>query len=656
MLKRFNLIKQYTCPILFLSLLATFPYISRSDENVEQLKTALTAIKKIEPSVQDSCTQQKTKRQKEESISTKVVDTLFSFISSKNSSQPVQFFLFARTGINPDGSPKYTPMTKQRSDVRALDSFLRGQTSGSKTILSMTDSELDSFFSNNTLLTATEQEDAKIILKMTSHNSESDILRELKELTKGFSYERKLQLLASIGNNLLGGYDKKRTEKATVNSKGVVTTEKMFEAMRRSLITGNKIDAGVCRDMHLSMAKMARAMGLKNAYGVTYSTRNSGHLILTTTPESYGKVSTINYGRIEHSKGVSGAGALELQGGMPSWSMALYITNGTSNKDVIAIPTRLGQAISVASGAEVDSLFFGAQDNGNVLRTGVRSDYGDIIFSRQELTDGTPGEVSGVFYHLKKKPFSFLDLNTAIGYVESEREAGEENLYESGMYFRASTTLGQRIPLTEKLSLKPFITHHHAYLSSCRRTDSNPDCVEDDLTLSKEDRKRPTSHTTNVVAGADISYKDDDLTAKLGYQLRLQNLLEDARDSDSKRSFRPSQHKFSLNVDYLSKDFNLGGHASLILHDLQDQVVKTYQSGAHITYNPLELTVMGEAQGRIDTPGRVAPAWIPGTENRQNFKLLKGFDSIDSSFGIEYQRSDDFPALDSGFFIFKLGK
>ena len=61
---------------------------------------------------------------------------------------------------------------------------------------------------------------------------------------------------------------------------------------------------------------MARAMGLQNAFGVSYATRAGAHLILTTTPDSYGTVSTINYGKIEHSKGKSGAGALEL----PSWN------------------------------------------------------------------------------------------------------------------------------------------------------------------------------------------------------------------------------------------------------------------------------------------------------------------------------------------------
>ena len=116
---------------------------------------------------------------------------------------------------------------------------------------------------------------------------------------------------ASVGNNLLGGYDHDRIDISDKASKGVVTTEDMFHALRKSLLTGvEAMDAGVCRDMHLSMAKMARAMGVKNSYGVSYATRAGAHLILTTTPDSYGTVSTVNYGKIEHSKGKSGAGAI----------------------------------------------------------------------------------------------------------------------------------------------------------------------------------------------------------------------------------------------------------------------------------------------------------------------------------------------------------
>ena len=240
--------------------------------------------------------------------------------------------------------------------------------------------------------------------------------------------------------------------------------------------------------------------------------------------------------------------------------------------------------------------------------------------------------------------------------MESQRAAGDENLYESGLYLRSSTTLGDYISLNENLSIRPFATHHYSFLSSCRRTDSNPDCVEDDLTLSPEERIRQTAYTTNVIFGTGVRYQDDDLTSELTHQVRAQSLLDDARDADSSRSLRPSQHQISLDLHYSSDDFDLGGYGRLILSDLQDQVVKTYQAGARVRYKPIRLSMVGEAQGRIDSPGRVVPAWIPGSENRQTFRLTKGFDLVDSSLGIEYQRSDDFPALDSGFFIFRLGQ
>ena len=84
-----------------------------------------------------------------------------------------------------------------------------------------------------------------------------------------------------------------------------------------------------------------------------------------------------------------------------------------------------------------------------------------------------------------------------------------------------------------------------------------------------------------------------------------------------------------LSIKYLliftiSDDFDLGGYGKINFDDLQDQVVKTYQAGAFLKYKPIRLSMVGEAQGRIDSPGRVVPAWIPGSENRQTFRLHKG--------------------------------
>ena len=86
--------------------------------------------------------------------------------------------------------------------------------------MTLSDQELENFFDVNTNLSKTEREDAKIILEMTRHSKESDILSALQEMTQGFSYQRKLQVLASVGNNLLGGYDKSRTQVTTTSAKG----------------------------------------------------------------------------------------------------------------------------------------------------------------------------------------------------------------------------------------------------------------------------------------------------------------------------------------------------------------------------------------------------------------------------------------------------
>ena len=92
---------------------------------------------------------------------------------------------------------------------------------------------------------------------------------------------------------------------------------------------------------------------------------------------------------------------------MPSWGLALYITNGATNTDVISIPTRLAQALNLASGGDEDALFSGELDNGTTLRAGVKTDFGNILFANERLQSGTDGQVSGVFYQLEKVHFLF---------------------------------------------------------------------------------------------------------------------------------------------------------------------------------------------------------------------------------------------------------
>ena len=97
-------------------------------------------------------------------------------------------------------------------------------------------------------------------------------------------------------------------------------------------------------------------------------------------------------------------------------------------------------------------------------------------------------------------------------------------------------------------------------------------------------------------------------------------------------------------------------YGSLYLTDLQDQVVKTYKVGGEVTYRPLDLTLAGETSGRIDTAGRTAPAWLPGTDNTSRIRLIHRYPSIKGRFGMEYQSYDDFPQMNSGFLIYRMGE
>ena len=123
----------YTRSFLFLSMILVFSNKIAADESKKQVVAIIENLDSINPTSPSNCPEYETTQQNEEdskgeparSLTTKIADTLFSFIASEDNDKPVQFFLFSRVGINTDGSPKYSPVKKQRSDIRVLDSFLR---------------------------------------------------------------------------------------------------------------------------------------------------------------------------------------------------------------------------------------------------------------------------------------------------------------------------------------------------------------------------------------------------------------------------------------------------------------------------------------------------------------------------------------------------
>ena len=613
-------------------------------------------IQQVEPTIEADCEKEKEKETEKEVDQTVVVPkTMFGFVKTSDSEKPYRFYIYSKTGMRTFGRPNKFLLEPSRSDLRLMDRTIRDYSSDAKKLDSLSSAEFKDFLDNKTTYSEEEKQDLAIIRELSSLSSEKEILDTLRERASGFSYERKLHLLASIGSNFSSGYDRSRNNQSLEASEGFVSTVDLFKAIRDSVKTGTIIDAGVCRDMHMSMAKMAKAIGLNNAYGVSYQTRSNAHLILTTTPNSYGQVSTVNYSSVQTTDDHSGTGTLELDRGGTLWGQRIDISEGTSNKMVLRLPTRLGQAISRASGADDESLVFGEYNLSKGVNVGVQTNFGNIIFDNQRDLQGSDMEVSGVYYQIDKSPFSFLRFNGAVGYFDSTRALGTSKALESGLYLRTSTSLGDQISLGNNWKVTGFINHGYDYTNSCRRTSDNPHCVEDDPTIDEQERVRPHTYNLNFLAGAGIHYDSSNLHLSSGYKARLQLVDDDIRVGSGSKSLRASQHQLYLDYSQRIKEFDLSAYGRLNFTDLEDQIVKTYQAGGQVTYRPFGLSVLGETRGRIESSGQVAPAWLPGTENAQLYRMTKDFDFGKSHVGIEYQMSDDFPELNTGFVIFRTG-
>jgi len=634
----------------FLIITLLFSQITVADTN-DSLQLVVDHLEDINPQIKKTCLDGDGTSSEGELREVRP-DLFFGFVQTDNPSKPFSFYIHTKTAITTSGRPNQLMIDNSQSDLRALNTEFVKRSAEGKSLSDVSLLDANKFIDRIVSYSTEEREDAKIILELTKQKSENDILTALESLTKGYSYERKLHLLASIGGNFNSGYDFSRNDQSKGSSYGDVSMTELFSAIDQSLLTGAKVTAGVCRDMHLAMAKMARAMGLSNAYGLSYQTRSGAHLVLTTTPDSYGDVSIVNYGASETSGHASGAAAFENQDVISSWGQRIEITSGETNRVLIHLPTRLGQVLSRASGAGGETLVFGDDDNTTGIQMGVKSPYGNILFNHQKSTQGQSQEISGVYYQIDKSPYSFLRFNGAVGYMDSTRALSDTKQLESGLYGRYSLTLGDEFDLGNGFSLSALLSSNYSSLSSCRRTTNNPNCVEDDPNVDEGNGVRPALYDFNFISEAALHYRSPNLLSNVGYKTMLQPLKENMLDARSKRSLRQVQQQ--IYADFVSrfKGFEIGGYGKLNLTDLEDQMIKTYQVGGRAAYNPFGLSVLGEAKGRIDSKGRIAPAWVPGTENKQIYRLTKDLGFGSSNIGFEYQFSEDFPALNSGFIIF----
>ena len=332
------------------------------------------------------------------------------------------------------------------SDFSIFNSFGTGNTTG------LTDAQLNYLFRLNTSMSPGETplEYARrgflaVTLARASEprkTSSEQALNYIAERMKGKSFQTKIQFLGFISGKMLENYDEYKTRD---------NGDSPDESLWRGLDVHNKTNspsykAGVCRHIHQLAVKMARKMGLKMSYGLSYVTADEYHLTgIITNPENPSETIRLNYQNIESSHGKDGSGAVAQNlGAAPNASIYFHVWDH-NDRPVFYFPTKRGVILERQTGGDLSlidpNISYSAPGvthtthlNGHQLR----------VFN--VLNDEVQGgeTIMGVSHYMEVPMgdhFSFSLGSALYTYSNNPVTADTRNAHQSGVVLREKTLL-----------------------------------------------------------------------------------------------------------------------------------------------------------------------------------------------------------------------
>jgi hypothetical protein len=155
-------------------------------------------------------------------------------------------------------------------------------------------------------LTPEEQQVMAVYHRFLQAENSQAAVALLRQESARLSTEQKLVFLQVAGKRMVDLYDEARRD-ARGRARGEVNLEEIFQASRTSYrqggtstmlaVTPQAFDpAGVCRDIASAQGELARAMGLQEAYVVSYGVSGSHHVSLfVRDPDNPNRAYHINY-------------------------------------------------------------------------------------------------------------------------------------------------------------------------------------------------------------------------------------------------------------------------------------------------------------------------------------------------------------------------
>lgn len=550
------------------------------------------------------------------------------------------FFDLQFSTIGKNGERSFSSLPVARID---LDKFITNHSSAMgmsrANVIALPDSQFRSLLSAYTGmagLTGSALNDAvdsaMLIKKMSTFNSANDAMDFAAQTLETESFAKKVSFLATYLETLLSNYE-------TQLSPGGLTAgeyrydQDLHNALRDTINLGGINEAGVCRHMHQMAVRMARRMGIDEAFTVGYRTGGDGHrTMVLTDPNNPGLVVQLNYGIVSSSMGISGVEALSQNGEIPDSGIRFRIFNG-KDELVLSLPSELGAVLNRVSGGENSDLAIGYKDNSRIMQTGINTPYGTVRIFHANNPQGNNAQTSGLAYNAKTTFNDIFYTEIGVAGFSSNRPTQLGTQTNNGIYFRETTGANVEVFKGENLTLRLFGEQHaRASIFFAKIDGNNKLIVENDSRIN-------SSYNLDTQLGASVDINGHSIKSRTAV---VTQILFDNTNAANGISFGfvPSTLNIDQSLIYsINPAIDLKTGVGVSIYDLGTGIYGTYRSNLGIDSKNTKTQFNLGFQGRLTQD---TPFWLPAAEHEVRIQIKQNLYGNYVNLGIDGRQSFDF--------------
>jgi hypothetical protein len=458
---------------------------------------------------------------------------------------------------------------------------------------------ISTYYSNNTGVEKKHAiENAVTLNKLINIEDPNLFFDALQSEMKSQSFAKKVGLLANVLTYLEDNYDVSTADSGSTEDLKV-SDKDLIDGIRESIRTGTPVEVGVCRHMHQFAVRMARAMGLDNAYTVGFRTTESGHrTMVLQDPSNPSRVIQLNYGKKSEKLGVTGPEALVQNHQLPSTGISLRVYNHQDELSIV-LPTEEGAILNRMTGGRDSDLSPDYKSKSQIQQIGVDTPYGTVRFFHSNLSRGSQGLVSGAGIDTELKYNDLFSGKYGIAGFYSTREVSKGELKNKGVYAQTSQNFKVKVHESQNVSITGF---------SELKVRGNVYCVG----VDKDGCLFNTDYNVSALSGVEAKY----VTGPIQNRTALNILGQVEKDqSTPDMDFLFATPVTQLTHDSTFKltstfDGNIGGE--LNLYHLGPGIHGTYNGHLGLLDRKRKIKFQLDSDGRLT---QNTPIWLPDAEH-----------------------------------------